>query len=472
MTNEIWKMKAIQAYNLLRKKEISATEILDVSISRINQVDNQLNALPEKCFERARKIANHIDRSQPLDPPNLLGLPIAVKDYNDLAGVKTTYGSPLFIDNVPRTSDRTIALLEKNGANPIAKSNVPEWAGGHTYNTVNGLTRNPWDISKSAGGSSGGSASALASGQVFLATGNDLGGSLRTPASFNGVVGLRPSPGLVPRGKRYLPFDTLWVEGPMARCIEDIALMLDAMVGQSIGDPLSFDSRNRSFLEGLKKEYSPISICVSEDLGIVSVDKEIRSVFKNAVKEMSNYSWDINNDIPCFSGVLESFKTLRAVLMASMLGDLVSNNQKDILNDIVENVQLGLNKKGLEIIEAEKTRHLLSLKMEKFFKNHDFLICPTASVPPFSVKKPFVTEIDGQKCETYIDWFAITFAITMTACPTLSIPCGITKSGLPVGIQVIAPPRKEASLLNFGMKLEEIFGMVKKLPVSLNAAIS
>ena len=209
MTNEIWKMKATQAYNLLRKKEISATEILDVSISRINQVDNQLNALPEKCFERARKIALHIDKRQPPNPPNLLGLPIAVKDYNDLAGVKTTYGSPLFIDNVPRTSDRTIALLEKNGANPIAKSNVPEWAGGHTYNTVNGLTRNPWDISKSAGGSSGGSASALASGQVFLATGNDLGGSLRTPASFNGVVGLRPSPGLVPRGKRYLPFDTL-----------------------------------------------------------------------------------------------------------------------------------------------------------------------------------------------------------------------------------------------------------------------
>jgi len=273
-------------------------------------------------------------------------------------------------------------------------------------------------------GSSGGSASALASGQVFLATGNDLGGSLRTPAGFNGVVGLRPSPGLVPRGKRYMPFDTLWVEGPMARCVEDIALMLDAMVGKNIGDPLSFENPKGSFLEYLKADYSPRSVCVSEDLDIVPVDKEIRNVFRGCVKKLTNNNWNINNDIPCFSGVLDSFKTLRGVLMASMLGDLVSANKDEILNDIKKNVQIGFDATSCEIIEAEKNRRQLLLNMENFFKEHDFLICPTASVSPFSVEKPYVDEIEGQKCETYIDWFAITFAITMTSCPTLSIPCG------------------------------------------------
>ena len=233
MVNQIWEMSAVKVHRLLKGKKLSAREVLESSISRIEEVDNKLNALPEKCFDRARKIAERIDSNPPKGIRNLHGLPIAIKDYNDISGVKTTYGSLLFKDNVPKDSDRTVRKLEDNGANCVAKSNVPEWAGGHTFNPVYGLTRNPWDTSKSSGGSSGGSSAALASGQVFLATGNDLGGSLRTPAAFNGVVGLRPSPGLIPRGKRYMPFDTLWVEGPMARSVEDVALMLDAMVAVS-----------------------------------------------------------------------------------------------------------------------------------------------------------------------------------------------------------------------------------------------
>ena len=192
MTKKIWEMSALQAHELLKKKEISASEILESSIQRIEEVDGNLNALPERCFARAREVANNIDKNRSSKfQPNLLGLPIAVKEYNDLSGVRTTYGSTIFENNIPKDSDRTIKLLERNGANPVAKSNVPEWAGGHTFNPVHGLTRNPWDISKNAGGSSGGSASALTSGQVFFDTSNDLGGSLRTPAGFNGVVFLR-----------------------------------------------------------------------------------------------------------------------------------------------------------------------------------------------------------------------------------------------------------------------------------------
>ena len=466
MTKQIWQMSATEAHELLRRKEITAYEVLESSISRIEQVDQDLNALPEKCFDRAREVAKVIDNNVFEDKKHLLGLTIAVKDYNDLSDVRTTYGSPLFKNNIPKYSDRTIRILENNGANPIAKSNVPEWAGGHTYNSIYGITRNPWDTSKSAGGSSGGSASALASGQIFLATGNDLGGSLRTPAGFNGVVGLRPSPGLIPRGKRYMPFDTLWVEGPMARSVEDVALMLDAMVGHDIGDPLSYHPSESKFVKSIKEDYLPLSVAVSEDLGIVPVDQDVRNTFRSAIKIISNQGWDVNNDIPSFEGVLDAFKILRGVLMASMLGDLISNQEDDVSEDIKKNIQVGFEAKNTEIIQSEKTRRQLFLDMELFFKRHDFLICPSASVTPFLVENPYVKEIDGKKCDTYIDWFSITFAITMTACPTLSIPCGFTEAGLPVGIQIVASPRNESSLLSFGAKLQQMFGVFKKIPIT------
>lgn len=226
MSDELWRFEANQVVDLLKNNDVSPTEIVKSSINRIEEVDVNINAIPIKCFDRALRKAKEIDiNEEKKNWKSLLGLPIAVKDYNDVSGVKTTYGSKIFKDNVPIKSDATISKLEENGANPIGKSNVPEWAGGHTFNSVNGTTRNPFDFKKTAGGSSGGSAAALASGQVWLATGNDLGGSLRTPASFNGIVGLRPSLGVVPRGQRHLPFDNLWVEGPMARCVKDVALM-------------------------------------------------------------------------------------------------------------------------------------------------------------------------------------------------------------------------------------------------------
>ena len=245
-------MTATEAVARLRSREISPLDLVEASIQRIEAVDSKVNALPIHCFEQARSQAKSFDYTAHSDnPKSLCGLPIAVKDYNDLGGALTTYGSPIFSKNVVKKSDATVRKLETNGAIGIAKSNVPEWAGGHTFNPVNGITRNPWDLRKSAGGSSGGSSAALASGSVWLATGNDLGGSLRTPAAFNGIVGLRPGPGRVPRGTRLPSMDTLWVEGPMARNIDDLALMLDASVGHQIDDPLSFDHSGPSFVESM-----------------------------------------------------------------------------------------------------------------------------------------------------------------------------------------------------------------------------
>ena len=464
--SEIWRMTAVEVHDLLKQRKLSAVEVLESCIGRVEEIDCTINALPETCFNRARALAAEIDKKPSKDPRNLLGLPIAVKDYNDLGGVRTTYGSPLFKENIPQKSDRTIKRLELNGANAIAKSNVPEWAGGHTFNPVYGLTRNPWDTTKTAGGSSGGSAAALASGQVFLATGNDLGGSLRTPAAFTGVVGLRPSPGLVARGPRYMPFDSLWVEGPMARCVEDVAMMLDAMVGHDNNDPWSYETNVDSYLEAARIDYFPKSVAFSEDLGIVPVEDNIRYGFRNAMSKLSKFDWEISNDIPSFEDVLDGFKVLRGLLMACMLGELVETHHDKILVDIRNNVQAGFDLKSIDIIRAEKIRQQLLVRMENFFKRHEFLICPSTSVAPFSVETPFVKEIQGQKCETYVDWFSITFAITMTSCPTLNIPCGFTETGLPIGIQVVGPLGSEARLLSFGLRLQEIFQISQKLPIS------
>ena len=465
---QLWSLTAYEVVSLLRKKEVGPLDVLQSSIARIEEVDPKINALPIKCFERAIEKAKNIDINRELkNPKSLLGLPIAVKDYNDLEGVRTTYGSAIFKNNTPKKSDATVHQLELNGANPVGKSNVPEWAGGHTFNPVHGVTRNPFNLGRTAGGSSGGSAAALASGQVWLATGNDLGGSLRTPAAFNNVVGLRPSIGLVPRGRRLQPFDSLWVEGPMARTVTDVALMLDAGVGHAEEDPLSFGSPFNSFLKSLGKFPLPIRVAFSEDLGIVPVSQEIRSTTKKAVLSIQHLGIQISDEIPNFSGVLDAFHTLRGMLLASMMGDLVAEHRSYILPDIIKNVEVGYKATSHDIINAEIIRKKITHSMFDFFKTNDFLICPTTSVSPFSINEPFVNEIDGVKCQTYIDWFAITFALTMTGCPVLSLPCGFTENGLPVGIQIVGKPRQEGKLLAFAKSLEDQFNVSKFVPVKV-----
>ena len=466
-SDELIKLTATEAVAFLRSKEVSPLDLVEASIKRIETFDTEVNALPIRCFDQARDQAKSLDLDRHLsNPKSLCGLPIAVKDYNDLGGAITTYGSPIFAHNVAQISDATIRKLESNGAIAVAKSNVPEWAGGHTFNPVNGLTRNPWDMAKSAGGSSGGSAAALASGLVWLATGNDLGGSLRTPAAFNGVVGLRPSPGRVSRGIRLPSMDTLWVEGPMARNVDDLALMLDAGVGHQIDDPLSFDHSGPSFVDILKKTDIPKRVAFSSDLSIVSMEKEIAKICGAATKVFADIGAEVTDEIPDFTGVLEAFQTLRAVLFATMMEPILKQNRNKIAPEIIGNIERGLNIMPSQIFEAERVRIELFKKILAFFETHDFLICPAASIAPFSVDQRYVTEIDGKPCETYIDWFSITFALTMTSCPTISIPCGFTSEGLPVGIQIMGKPRGEAALLLVAKQFEQAIGIAAQLPIA------
>ena len=466
-SDELIKLTATEAVACLRSKEVSPLDLVEASIKRIETFDTEVNALPIHCFDQARDQAKSLDLDRHLlNPTSLCGLPIAVKDYNDLGGAVTTYGSPIFTNNVAQTSDATIRKLESNGAIAVAKSNVPEWAGGHTFNPVNGLTRNPWDMAKSAGGSSGGSAAALASGLVWLATGNDLGGSLRTPAAFNGVVGLRPSPGRVSRGIRLPSMDTLWVEGPMARNVDDLALMLDAGVGHQIDDPLSFDHSGPSFVDILKKTDIPKRVAFSPDLSIVSIEKEIAEICGAATRVFADIGAEVTDEIPDFTGVLEAFQTLRAVLFATMMEPILEQHRDKIAPEIIGNIERGLNIMPSQIFEAERVRIELFKKILAFFETHDFLICPAASIAPFSVDQRYVTEIDGKPCETYIDWFSITFALTMTSCPTISIPCGFTSEGLPVGIQIMGKPRGEAALLLVAKQFEQAIGIAAQLPIA------
>tara|TARA_Y100001968_G_scaffold310764_1_gene332017 strand:+ start:534 stop:1961 length:1428 start_codon:yes stop_codon:yes gene_type:complete len=466
-SDELIKLTATEAVVCLRSKEVSPLDLVEASIKRIETFDTEVNALPIHCFDQARDQAKSLDLDRHLpNPKSLCGLPIAVKDYNDLGGAVTTYGSPIFVNNVAQTSDATIRKLESNGAIAVAKSNVPEWAGGHTFNPVNGLTRNPWDMAKSAGGSSGGSAAALASGLVWLATGNDLGGSLRTPAAFNGVVGLRPSPGRVPRGIRLPSMDTLWVEGPMARNVDDLALMLDAGVGHQIDDPLSFDHSGPSFVDILKKTDIPKRVAFSSDLSIVSMEKEIAEICGAATMVFADIGAEVTDEIPDFTGVLEAFQTLRAVLFATMMEPILKQHRDKIAPEIIGNIERGLNIMPSQIFEAERVRIDLFKKILVFFKTHDFLICPAASIAPFPVDQRYVTEIDGKPCETYIDWFSITFALTMTACPTISVPCGFTSEGLPVGIQIMGKPRGEAALLLAAKQFEQAIRIAAQLPIT------
>ena len=455
----LFRCTATELARRLRCGEISPVDVIESKASRIEDVNPTINALPLLCLDEARdqaqQMTNHNPPSDEKGP--LWGLPFAVKDYNDLAGVGTTYGSPLFARNIATESDATVRRLQDSGA--IGKSNVPEWAGAHTFNPVFGHTLNPWSLKMSAGGSSGGSGAALAAGMVPLATGNDLGGSLRVPASFNSVVGLRPSPGRVPRGARLPAFDSLWVEGPMGRCVADVALMLDGGAGFDPGDPLSFPHQGESFVEALSSPSLPKRLAFSPDLGIVPVETEIAEICSAAAERFRDIGADVSHVCPDFSGAVESFQTLRGVLIAQMMESLLARHRDEIAPEIVWNIEKGLAVTNPELLAAERVRTRLYQEMEIFFEQYDLLLCPAVSDPPFPKSQRYVETINDSPTKTYIDWIAITFAITMTSCPALSLPVSFTQNGLPVGLQVIGPPRGKSSLLRAGHRMESVFDL-------------
>lgn len=461
-------LTAIEAVKYLKKREISAVDLVYASINRISEVDKIVNALPTVTFDKAIEDAKYITDNVPKDIPRgyLYGLPIAIKDLTDVKGVISTKGSTIFKDYIPQKSDVLVENLESKGGVVIAKSNTPEFgAGANTFNDVFGKTLNPWDISKTCGGSSGGSAVALATGQIWLATGSDLGGSLRIPASFCSVVGLRPTAGLVSHGPTVLPFSNLAVEGPMGRNVMDLSLLLDAQAGININDPISMHVNSISYVDSASMPIRPSRIGYSPDLGITKVDSEISQICSQALSKFENAGSKVELIDSYFDKVEDTFQVLRAAYFAMNMNKILKNYRKELKDEIVWNIEKGLDLTSEQIFDAEINRGEIVLNTSKIFEQYDVLVCPTVLTPPFDVNLRYLEEIDGIKFDTYIGWLVLTFALTLTGCPVISIPCGFTKSGLPVGLQIMAPWNQENLLLSTSAYFESILGLRNKVPI-------
>ncbi len=466
--NELIKMSAVDAVDKLRKREVSPLELIDAAEARILETDDKVNALPIRCFDRARDHAKHLMNIKlgEITGPNLLGLPIAIKDLTPVEGVRFTLGSPIFADQVAAHSDIMVKRLEARGAVVVGKANTPEFgAGAQTFNEVLGTTTNPWDIQKTPGGSSGGSAAALAAGQVWLAQGSDLGGSLRIPASFTGVVGLRPSPGRVAHGPSALPFGLNSVEGPMGRTVSDVALMLDMMVGEDVVDPISLPAPSYSYLEELQN-LSPFGkVAYSPNLGQCPIDAEIADICMEASSAFKNFSAGVEEDCFDLSGGDDIFQIQRAAQFAAAHGPKLKTHRDQLKPDVIWNIEAGLKLTADEIGKAQRDQGALYGRVAKFFGTYDLLITPTVMVPPFDNTIRSLSEVNGVKFDNYVAWLAMTYLLTITNCPVISIPCGFTKTGLPVGLQIMAPPHREDLVLKAAAAFEKEHDFYKKVPV-------
>ena len=472
---DLWKRTATETVRLLKRREVSPRELIDVAAERIAVTNPRINAIPTLCLERAYAHAKRLESAATRDPPPhyLYGLPIAIKDNLDVSGVRTTSGSRIYADRIPRDSDIVVERLEANGAIVVGKSNMPEFAaGGNTFNDVFGATRNPWDVRMTSGGSSGGAAAALAAGQVWLANGGDFGGSIRQPSSFCSVTGLRPSPGMVAKRQKQA-FNPLSVEGPMARTVADCALMFDAEAGFHPHDPLSQVGPHPSFTAAASSPRRPRRAAFSADLGIArAVDREVREICKAAAEKLARDGVTVDETHPDLSDAENTFLTLRGAVFVARHAQLIDKYRHLYKPEIITNTEFGLDLTAREIVAAEVAQGELVRRAAAFFENYDLLLCPVVTCPPFDVNQRYPQEVDGVRFEGYMAWLILTYAITVTACPAFSLPCGFTRGGLPVGLQVIGNPRGEAVLFAAAAYLEQLFGIAGHTPIDPQDALS
>jgi len=455
----------------LNKGEVTPLDLLDVLEQRIAEVDGKVNALPTLCFDRARSRARELMKKPAGKRGLLAGLPIPIKDLTAVEGVRTTQGSPIYKDTIPARSDIVVEHLEDHGALIYAKSNTPEFgAGANTFNEVFGATLNPWDTSKSAAGSSGGAAVALATGMAWLAHGTDMGGSLRNPASFCGIVGMRPSIGRVAHSPAFKIDRNLTVHGPMARNVEDLALLLDAMSGEHPADPLSLPVLPASFLSAARSGNKPKRIAYSPDLGITPVDPEVAAITRKAALRFAEAGAVVEEAHPDLREAHECFHVLRAFDFALTKAALLRTKRDQLKPEVIWNIEEGFKLTVEQLERAEAQRVALTLRTLEFFKTYDLLLTPATIVAPFPVEDRYVAECAGKKFDNYVEWLGIVYAITLACCPALSLPCGFTASGLPVGLQMVAAPRGEARLLAGAKLLEDILGVRDTTPIDPRAA--
>jgi amidase len=453
---------------LVRRREISARELLEAHLTRIERVNPALNAIVTLDAEGARTAADAADAALAAgeDVGPLHGLPVAHKDTHATGGMRTTWGSPLHADTVPARDELVVARLRRAGAIRVGKTNVPEFAAGsHTFNPVFGVTHNPYRHGLSAGGSSGGAAAALAAGLVPVAEGSDMGGSLRNPAAFCNVVGLRPTPGRVPAWPSALGWAQLSVQGPMGRTVADVALQLSAIAGPDRRVPISLADDAAGFAPPLEASLAGLRVAWAPDLGgRVPVDPTIVSVLAPAVTAFESIGAEVDEDCPDLSLADEVFGVLRAWIFEASYGDLVRRNPDKVKETIRWNATAGAALSGADVGRAELAHTKLYEEMVGFFERFDVLVAPTTQVLPFPVETEYPTEVAGVPQPDYLGWMRSCTLFSATGCPAISVPGGFTPDGLPVGLQIVAAPRADRRLLEVAHAFEQATGFGRRRP--------
>jgi len=463
---EICFMSGRELAELIRSRGISAREVMASVLRQIEQVNPKINAIvakrdDENCLALADDADRRLDRGDEVGP--LHGLPFAFKDLDAAVGFPLTRGSPIFKDFMPAEDSVLVERLKHAGVIPIGKTNVSEFGmGSHTYNKVYGTTLNPYDLTKTAGGSSGGAGAALAAGLLPLASGSDLGGSLRNPANFNNIVALRPTVGLVPTAPTLLPFLGFNVKGPMARSVTDVAFLLSAMAGTDPRDPAVYPSDPSIFAKPLDRDFKGVRVAWCPDLGGLPVDHRVRSVLEAQRKTFIDLGCIVEDACPDLRDADEIFLTLRAWNYWHTLGPLLEKHREQIKSEAVWQIESGSKLTGGDVANAMTRHGELMQRMRVFQEQYEFLLCAVNQVPPFDANIHWPSEIEGVQMEHYIAWMKSAYWITPTFCPAISVPAGFTADGLPVGIQIVGCCRNDLRVLQIAHAFEQATGFGRK----------
>jgi amidase len=452
---------------LIRTKKLSAREVLAEHLKQIERVNPKVNAIVTLVSEMAGKAAAKADEMQArgakLGP--LHGLPVAHKDLRETRGIRTTFGSPLYRDYIPEENDLIIDRLQAAGAITLGKTNTPEFgAGSQTFNTVFGATRNPWDLTKTCGGSSGGAAVALACGLVPVADGSDTAGSLRNPAGFCNVVGFRPTVGRVPDPKAAFAWSTLSTAGCLGRSVADLAFVLSTIAGPDPRSPLSLDEPGTVFARPLARGFKGVRIAWFKDLGGVPFDPRVRAIVDGHRATFESLGCIVEEAEPDFSPAEISFRLLRAWNSANAYGARLREHPGAFKDTLKDEIEEGLRLTGIELARAEVAHGQLWRRFQAFLEKYEYFVLPTTQLPPFDVATPYPTEIAGVKITNYIDWMKSCWYISATGNPAASIPGGFTQEGLPVGVQVVGRNKEDFAVLQIAHAFEDATGFSKKHP--------